>query len=329
MSSNFRLSVVNLLQGMCRGTPGVSGALRGMGYRDVWINSGLTWDGQDRSHPVFALASRETRHTLFVEVTGGPEIDPGRLERYTRLTAVELRQGTRLSREQTETYGVAVIGQHDHRETLRECVAESGVRPALILKTADGLVLDANPFVKAALTNIFRPLLPVDWQTVPLSWIPFDHESGSVEIAGVIVPEVVRRLLHGESGIEVDDVCRRQVLWSLTTDTGRRKLRQRIREVLEDAASGEMRRYFVLRGDVIEAAAPEDGNPEAGEGKSPVNPRTLRIASIRFARLMARLRETEQPDPVSDTPVDQLDEPLDGGDPDSSSASTRASSEGS
>ena len=119
------------------------------------------------------------------------------------------------------------------------------------------------------------------------------------------------------------------MLWALTTDTGRRKLRDRIREVLADAASGEMRGYFSLRGGVIEATAPEDGNPEAGEGKSPVNPRTLRIASIRFARLMARFRELEQPDRVSDTPVDQLEEPLNGRDPDSSSASTRASSEGS
>ena len=329
MSSNFRLSVINLLLGMCRGTPGVSGELRGLGYRDVWLNNGLTPDEQDRSHPVFVLASRETRHSLFVEVTGGPEIDPGRLERYARLTAVELRHGTQLSREQTETYGVAVFGRADHRETLRACVAQSDVRPALILKTAEGFVLDANPFVKAALTNIFRPLLSVDWHTVPSSWIPFDHESCSVEVAGAIIPEVVRRLLHGESSIEVDDICRQQVLWDLTTDTGRRKLRNRIGEVLADAGSGEMRRYFSLRGDVIEAAAPEDGNPAAEAGKSPVNPRTLRIASIRFAQLLVRFRELEQPDRVSGPPVDQPNESVEAGDAGSSSASTHASSGGS
>lgn len=329
MSSNFRLSVVNLLVGMCRGTPGVSAELRGIGYRDVWLNNGLRPDGNDRSHPVMVLASRETRHSLFVEVTDGPEIDPGRLEPYTRLTAVELRQGTQLSREQTETYGVAVFGWDDHRETLRESVAQSGVRPALILRTPKGLVLDANPFVKAALTNVFRPLLAVDWHAVPLSWIPFDHDSPRAEVAGVIVPEVVRRLLHGESRIEVDAVCRLQVLWGLTTDTGRRKLRDRIREVLADASSGEMRRYFSLRGDVIEAAEPEDGGSAAAERKSPVNPRTLRIASLRFAQLLARLREHEESDPVPAPAVDQTADPACSDEPDSSSASTRASSDGS
>lgn len=300
-----------------------------MGYRDIWLNNGLTPDGTDRSHPVMVLASRETRHSLFVEVTGGPEIDPGHLEPYARLTAVELRQGTRLSREQTETYGVAVFGWDEHRETLRACVAQSGMRPALILRTPEGLVLDSNPFVKAALTNIFRPLLAVDWHVAPLSWIPFDHESRPAEVAGVVVPEVVRRLLHGEFRIEVDDVCRKQVLWGLTTDTGRRKLRERIREVLVDAASGEMRGYFSLRGDVIEAAVPEDGDSAAGEGKSPVNPRTLRISSIRFAQFLARLGQQEESDPVSGPGADPLAEPSDSDEPESSSASTRASSDGS
>ena len=323
MSSNFRLSVINLLVGMCRGTPGVSGELGALGYRDVWLNNRLAPAGGDRSHPFVVLASGEMRHSLFVEVTGGPELDPDSLEPYAKLTAVELRQATRLSREQTETYGVAVFGRHDHRETLRDCVARSRIRPALILATPEGLVLDANPFFKAALTNIFRPLLAVDWHSTPMSWIPVDHNSSPAELAGVIVPEVVRRLLHGEFRIGVDEVCRRQALWGLTTDTGRRKLRDRIREVLVDAAGGEMQRYFSLRGDVIE------GDAAADEGKSPVNRRTLRIASIRLGQLLARLGEDEEPDPAPDPEMDQPDEPADSDGPDSSSASTRASSEGS
>lgn len=328
MSSNLRLSVVNLLVGMCRGTPGVSGELRALGYRDVWLNNGLTPDDRDRSHPVIVLASDETRHSMFVEVTGGPEIDPDRLERYARLTAVELREGTRLSREQTEIYSVSVFGRADHRETLRACIEHSPVRPALILRTPEGLVLDANPFVKAAVTNIFRPLLAVDWHAVPLSWIPFDHDSGPAEVASVIVPEVVRRLLHGDSRIEVDRVCREQVLWTLTTDTGRRKLRDRIREVLVDAASGEMRGYFSVRGDVIEAATLADAARATRANKSPVNPRTLRIASIRFGQLLARLRADEASEQVSGPAADQPAEPADSDESDSSSANRRASSDG-
>lgn len=329
MSSNFRLSVINLLVGMCRGTPGVSGELRALGYRDVWLNNWLPPGAGDRSHPFVVLTSREMRHSFFVEVTGGPEIDPGTLEAYERLTAVELRRGTQLSHEQTETYGVAVFGRDDHRETLLDGVAGSRVRPALILTTPEGLVLDANPFLKVALTNIFRPLLTVDWRAAPMSWIPVDHESCRTDLAGVIVPEVIRRLLHGESRIGIDEICRGQALWRLTTDAGRRKLRDRITEVLVDAASGEMRRYFSLRGDVIETAAPGGGDVAAGDGRPPVNPRTLRIASIRFAQLLARLHADEEFDPAPGPGVDQPGEPAGPDGPDNSSASTRASSEGS
>ena len=99
--------------------------------------------------------------------------------------------------------------------------------------------------------------------------------------------------------------------------------------MLADASSGEMRRYFSLRGDVIEAAEPEDGVSAAVEHKSPVNPRTLRMASIRFAQLLARLREHEESDCVPAPAVDQSAEPGGSDEPDSSSASTRASSDGS
>ncbi len=272
------------------------GELRTLGYRDVWLDLGLTSeadDPDDRTHPVFVLASRETRHSLFVELTSGPDIDPGRLERYRRTTAVELRRRTRLSREQLETYSVAVVGREEHRDTLRACIEESGVKPTLILCTRQGLVLDANPFVNAALAAVFQPFLAVEWPTVSMSWIPFDHESCPAEVAGAIIPELVKRLLHGESRIEVGDISRQQVLWGLTTDAGRRELQAAIRNVLFDAADREMRAYFSLRGDVIEAVRLDGSNSAPEEGRSPINTRTLRIASMRLARLLERLRKAD------------------------------------
>lgn len=303
MSSNFRLSVINLFLGMCRGTPGMSGELRALGYRDVWLDRWLTSEA-DRTHPVFVLASRETCHSLFVEATSGPDIDPGRLDRYRRMTAVELRQGTRLSRRQLETYSVAVVGREEHRDTLRACIEESGVKPALILCTRQGLVLDANPFVKAALTAIFRPFLAVEWPTVSLSLIPFDHESCPAEVAGLIMPELVKRLLHGESRIKIGDISRQQVLWSLTTDAGQRKLQAVIRNVLFDAASREMRAYFSLRGDVIEAVKLDGSKSAPEEGRSPINSRTLRIVSLRLAQLLERLRKHDVSHQAADSGAD-------------------------
>lgn len=282
MSSNFRLQVTNVLIGMCRGTPGLTTELRELGYREQWITDGFPRDVAGRSHPVMVLASRETRHSLFVEVAAGPRIDSRRLLQYTRTTAVELRRGTNLSREQTETYGVAVFGLAEHMDTLRESIEESGVRAALLLCDADGIRLDANPFIQAALTNIFRPLLPISWPGVP-RWIPFNHESSPADIAAVVVPDVVARLLAGETRIDIGKVCRGQVLWKLTTEAGQKKLRASVRRALAEAAGREMWKYFVVRGRFVEAAATsrDDGVP--------VEHRILRIVSRRQVQLLNRL----------------------------------------
>lgn len=282
MSSNFRLQVANLLIGMCRGAPGLSGELRGLGYREQWIARGFPRGVENRSHPVLVLASRETRHSLFVEMAAEPRISSDRLSRFTRTTAVELRRGTNLSREQTETYGVAVFGLAEHGDTLRASIEESGVRPALLLCGSEGIRIDANPFIKAALTNIFRPLLPIEWPAVP-RWIPFNHESSPADIAGVVVPDVVARLLAGETRIDIGGICRRQVLWNLTTEVGRKKLRASVRKVLVEAASQEMRKYFLVRGKFVEAAM-------AGRaGGVPIEHRILRIVAMRQEQLLTRL----------------------------------------
>jgi len=281
MFSNFRLQVTNLLVGMCRGTSGLSTELRDLGYREQWIARGFPRDVARRSHAGLALASRETRHSFFVEVVAGPQIRSDRLLKYTRTTAVELRRGTSLSREQTETYGVAVFGLGEHRDTLRQSIEASGVRASLLLCDPEGIRLDANPFIQAALTNIFRPLLPINWAGVP-RWIPFDHESSPADIAAVVVPDVVARLLAGET-IDIGEVCRGQVLWNLTTAAGQRKLRASVRKVLAEAAVGEMRKYFVVRGSFVEAAT---ANRNDGV---PIEHRILRIVSRRQVQLLARL----------------------------------------
>lgn len=282
MSSNFRLQVTNLLVGMCRGTPGLSTELRDLGYREQWIARGFPRGVSGRSHPVLVLASRETRHSFFVEIARGRRIDPERLLQYTKTTAVELRRGTNLSRQQTETYGVAVFGPAEHRDTLRESIEASGVTAALLLCDPEGVRLDANPFRQAALTNIFRPLLPVRWPGVP-RWIPFDHESSPAEIAAVVVPEVVARLLAGETRIDIGEICRGQVFWNLTTEAGQEKLRANVRKALAEAAVREMRKYFVVRGNLVEAAT---GSRDDGV---PVEHRILRIIARRQVQLLTRL----------------------------------------
>ncbi len=285
MSSTFALSVVNLLIGMCRGAPGLPDRMRALGYRDHWLDGGLPGDDTARLYALLALASESMRHTLFVEIATGPRIDDARLECYAGTTAVNLRTATTLLPRQTETWGVAVVGRAEHRETLLECTSDAKVRPALLLCDAQGVALEANPFVQTTLATVFRPKLGVDWGAVPRCWVPFAHDSPARAVAEAILPELTGRFLHGESRIAISGLARGQVLWQLATARGRRRLEARIREVLADAAAREMRPWFRVSGQIVEAV----GGTDAGQ-ELPLNPRSLWRLAKSQRRLMERLR---------------------------------------
>ncbi len=290
MSSTFALSVVNLFVGMCRGGPGVPLRLRALGYRDHWLDGGLPGDDTSRLYALLALASESMRHTLFVEIATGPRIDPARIESYARTTAVDVRSATSLSRNQTETWGVAVVGRAKHRDTLLECVAELGIRPALLLCDRAGVTLEANPFVQTALTEVFRPSLAVDWSAVPRCWVSFAHDSPSIVVAEAVLAEVIGRFLRGEARIEISKLARGHALWQLATSRGRRRLESRIGDVLADAAAREMRPWFRVSGRMVEAV----GGTDAGQ-EMPLNPRSMWRLTRSQRRLFQRLgKEREE-----------------------------------
>ena len=259
MYSNPDLLIVNLLIGMCRGSRGLPRVLMDLGYRDRWIPRCFPGPDRDSVPPVFCVTSHETRHTLFVEVRAGPDIEAARLARYSRVTAADLRQDTSLSREQTETYDIAVFGLAQHRQSLIEGLAGGGHRFPLLLLNETGLTLAANSFAKAALNNVFLPPLELDWSSVPRSWIPFDGGSGLAEVAEAVIPEAVASAIRGESRIELSDLCRGQASWGISGTRDRDRLGARVREVLAMAAAEEFSGHFRLEGMVLKVVGGRAG----------------------------------------------------------------------
>lgn len=245
--SSNKLAVINFLIGMCRGSPGLPQTIRQMGYRDRWIPGGLLGRQGAAADPVLVLASTLSRHTVFVEVCDGEEVDPARLDPYTRVTAVDLRERTPLLRDQTELYGVAVFGLDEHRESLCSSILDSKLKPTLLLRTPEGLVIDANPFHKVALANIFRPCLALDWESAPLGWVPFDYESRLAEVAQAVIPEVVARATGGADRVEVGQICEQHLLWEISTSAARKQMRTKVNTVLSSAAKHEFKEFFTLR----------------------------------------------------------------------------------
>ena len=251
MSSNPDLLISNLLIGMCRGSIGVPRVIRDLGYRDRWVPRCFPGHGPDSVPPVFAMASREARHTVFVEICRGHEIDARQLARYSGVTAAYLRSETSLSREETETYDIAVFGLARHRENLVKGLEEAHHRFPLLLLTRTGIVLGANSFSKAALSQVFFPRLEVAWDTIPGSWIRFNEGSGLPEVADAVIPEVVARAVKGDARIAARDLCRSNPLWDILGEPGRDHMKGQVCEALAAAAENEFRSHFDLDGEVL------------------------------------------------------------------------------
>ena len=286
--SSFRLAVVNLLIGMCRGSPGLPRTIRQLGYRDRWIAGTALGRQAATASPILALASTESRHSFLVEVCAGSRIDPLELDRYSTVSAVRLREHTPLTRQQTELYGVAVFGLEEHRESLRSGIADSRVRPTLLLRTPEGLVIDANPFQKVALANVFRPVLALDWDSAPLGWIPYDHESSPAEIAEAVVPEVVARAAGKRRRLDIKEICALHPAWSVSPSSVRQQAQARVAGVLATAAECEFADFMAVRDGALEIS--ELARDAVRRPGSPTLRRMLRCQAALLDRLRADFR---------------------------------------
>lgn len=250
--SSYRLAVLNFAIGLCRGSPGLPRTIRRMGYRDRFLAGGLLGRGSTVEDPVLVLASAQFRHSFFVEVCEDSEVDPRYLDRYAGVTAVDLRERTPLSQDQTELYGVVLFGLEEHRESLRNSIEGSKLKPTLLLRTPEGLVIGANPFPKVALANIFRPVLALDWETTPLGWVPFDQESHLAEVAQAVIPDILAHATGGADRVLVARMCEDHLLWEMSTTAARKRMRARINRVLSLAAAHEFGDFFTCRAGVVE-----------------------------------------------------------------------------
>jgi len=289
MSSTFTARVLNLLIGLCRGAPGLPNPLRALGYRDLWLADGLPECGDDRLYALPALASAKMQHTLFVEIADGPRLNAARFSGYERTTTADLIAKTPLTRDQLRSWGVAVAGRAEHRDTLRASMAGIGCRPTLLLCDAAGVTIAEDPFPQGALTGIFRPGLRVDREAFSRCWIAFAHDSPAIFVIEAVLPEIVGRFLHGATRIEILRLAQGHVLWQLATARGRRRLEARIREVLADTAAREMRPWFRVRGDEVEAV----GGTDSGKALPRNQRRLWRLAKAQ-TRLLQRLRREEE-----------------------------------
>ena len=281
--SSLRLEAFNLLIGLCRGSPGLPRAIRRLGYRERWI-PGASLGRPKGADPVLVLSSAQMGHSMFVQVIPGKRVNLNDLDRYSEISAVHLRENTSLSKDETALHGVAVLGHRRHRESLRDGIGRSRISPTLLLRTGQGLVIDANPFPGQGLANAFRPVLAVDWDSVPLGWVPYDHGSHPAVIAQAVVPLAVARAARGRRQVEIAAICAEHPMWGVAAARTRRRMRRKVAGVLRTAAENEFRDFFAVRdGSLLFSEAAREAVRQPG---SP----TLKRMRRRQGDLLNRLR---------------------------------------
>ena len=172
--NKLNLALMNLFVGMCKGVAGVPRHFRNLRYVDKWIELQFANSDQEVITPELIVSSRQLNHTILFEWKSGPNLEADQLRRYSRVTRDDLRERAGLAVEEIGSHDVGVIGLEEYRERLAMGINEGGYTFPLLLATEQGLAIHMNRFIRNETDAVFRPLLEINWETVPNYFFPVD-----------------------------------------------------------------------------------------------------------------------------------------------------------
>ncbi|MGB8991706.1 MAG: hypothetical protein WCD80_06590 [Desulfobaccales bacterium] len=242
---NFNLLMLNLFIGMCRGSYGLPKDLKNLGYVDKWIEYKFNNQDLDIVHPDLIISSEKNKHTILIEFKSGSNTDDDQLKRYFRLTRSDIITKAFLSPLSVNLHDIAIVGKNEHRERLKIGIEKRGYTFPLILETGKGLKLFYNQFQVSETTNIFKPLLKVNWKYIPRSFVPVNSESDLWEIAELLLPKILKYLKEKRTTIDIEEICQDCcITWDIMGKPGKDDFRSNLKKVLAKAARHEFRGIF-------------------------------------------------------------------------------------
>ncbi|MBM3473089.1 MAG: hypothetical protein FJX75_07485 [Armatimonadetes bacterium] len=181
---SFNLQMVNLFIGMCRGEPSLPRALVELGYQDGWVEFRFT-AAAGEVRPELIMWSQQERHTVLWEWKSGGHIDLEQMGRYAAVTADDLRDRAFAPSSAWEHHDLGVVVPERKATDAARVLAEVGFGFPLISRDAAGLRLAAHAFGVQGLNAAFTPSMAVDFDRLPLGFVPFDRDSPDWAIAVV------------------------------------------------------------------------------------------------------------------------------------------------
>jgi len=285
--STFNLTMLNLWIALTKGDPKVPRELYALGYR----HKGIEWRFQNAKResvqPELIVASDSQEHTCLLEWKSGKNADNAQLRRYGNVTQMDVQTCAGVTPQAAKSHDVVIVSQSEHVNTITMGMATAKVSFPLISCEDSGLALVKNGFANKTLDKVFTPVLPIDWDHVPTSFVPLDADSPRWRVAEVIMPKVIKHMAHSQPMVDVLMLCEEACpLWGSMNLPARQVVEARAREVLDDAMGGEFKAHLSFSGTGKKKLVISN-NPFDNPTKRTANLRKLKTAQ---KNLIARLK---------------------------------------
>jgi hypothetical protein len=237
---SFNLRLLNLFFGMCNGAAGLPRGLYELGFRAEAVEMRFTNADNRLVAPELIIASEQVHHTVLFEWKSGANTEADQLQRYSRITTGDLVAKALLTPGKCVVHDIAVIGKDEHRERIPMGIAEGGYTFPALVATPEGLEIILNEFHIPETDAVFRPILRVNWNTLPTTFFPVDADSELWEFAEHAIPLVLQDMQNGAARILANDVGKRIVpRWETMRPDYQKQLEDKIEAVIDQAARRE------------------------------------------------------------------------------------------
>lgn len=232
-SSAFSRKIVNLFAAMAAGHPELPRVLAERGYKAISIERPFYAQPGKQVTPELTLASEKTTHTLLIEAKSGANLEEGQLSRYALVTSQALLDA-QFPPAATSSHNLVIVGKEEFgARLLIGSKRLPDAKRVMLLVTPKGLAHNENSFSDEELSLSFSPELILDWDVVPTSYLPVDHESELWEFAAYLFPELVAAILRDSRELSLDEAAKSFIRhWALISPAYQNRLKAKIEEAL-------------------------------------------------------------------------------------------------
>ncbi len=243
--SNFNLKIKNLFLGLCAGAAGLPKKLRELAYTIHWIELNFENSEGKTVKPELIFFSDNLQNTVMLESKSGGNIEKEQYEKYSKVTADDLRTKAYVNRNCLEYIDTTYIVPEPVTHKAGDAFDKMGITCPLISVGLDVIKLYKNTFSREELTTLFKDGLNIKYEEIPSHFIPFDVESPKWVIAEKIVPIILAFLYENKSFFTTKDILEKIIpAWGSLGPAEQGDIEKKASEILRIAVTHEFKGFI-------------------------------------------------------------------------------------